>query len=89
MKKFLKTIDMDRAEKAALEAYPVKYDAEMDLDILSGPRIVYEKGYRQAEKDTIERAVKWLDDNADEYIDSYSDRCQLMRDFIKFLEEGL
>lgn len=56
-----------RAEEAALKAYPYDYPE----------REGYKKGYEQAEKDTIERAVAWLKDNAEKYIaqttESYPD----------------
>lgn len=69
---------MSKAEERALEAYP------QNEVIVYGPfpganepnriddnlkyRIGYIEGYEQAEKDTIERAVVWLKDNANKYI---------------------
>ena len=47
-----------RAEDAALKAY--------ESDIYEGGkscRRAYKEGYEQAEKDTIERVVKWLEEN--------------------------
>ena len=41
-----------RAEEAALKAYPYDYPE----------REGYKKGYEQAEKDTIGRAVAWLEE---------------------------
>lgn len=52
-----------RAEAAALKAY--------QSDVYSGGescRRAYKEGYEQAEKDTIERAIAWLEENANEYI---------------------
>lgn len=48
---------MNRAEKAAYKQYPL--DRLMDLE-RNAKRVGYIVGYRQAEKDTIERAIKWL-----------------------------
>ena len=56
-----------RAEEAALETYPVQlirtnFDThEFDENIQA--REVYIQGYEQAEKETIERAAKWLEEN--------------------------
>lgn len=55
-----------RAEQASLKAYPEKLewdyrDIEYDPNMKS--RIIFRQGYEQAEKDTIERAVKWLEEN--------------------------
>lgn len=58
---------MTRAEKRALEAYPRDDDRELNFR-RANYRIAYERGYEQAEKDTIERAVTWLKDNANKYI---------------------
>lgn len=52
-----------RAEEAALKAYP--------SDTYVGGescRRAYKEGYEQAEKDTIERAIAWLEKHADDYI---------------------
>jgi hypothetical protein len=59
------TIDersMSRASEAALKAYP---DKELNgcILIFDEQRYLYQKGYEQAEKDTIERAIDWLERN--------------------------
>ena len=65
-----------RAKEAALKALP-NYPPETYADedeyievesVRSVQRAFYRKGYEQAEKDTIERAVTWLKDNANKYI---------------------
>lgn len=56
-----------KAEQRALEAYPRNDDKELNFR-RANYRIAYERGYEQAEKDTIERAVTWLKDNANKYI---------------------
>lgn len=73
-----------RAEERALEAYPVKmvsgpigFEELLKFDFNSLFRCIFTEGYEQAEKDTIERAVAWLKDNAEKYIvqttESYPD----------------
>lgn len=47
-----------RADEAALKAFPL--DAYKPDEVL---RIVYARGYEQAEKDVIERACEWLKEN--------------------------
>ena len=32
------------------------------------------------------KICQWLEDNADKYIDCYSDRCELIRDFKKMIK---
>ena len=59
---------LTRAEEKALEAYPISAPPTY----LDGHYLLrqeaYIKGYQQAEKDTIERAVTWLKVNANKYI---------------------
>lgn len=50
-----------RAEEAALKVYP--YDGGTKGWICKSSRPIFIKGYEQAEKETIERAVKWLEEN--------------------------
>ena len=51
-----------RAIEKAYVAYPL--DATNRHDIrLNANRVGYQQGYEQAEKDTIERAAKWIMDN--------------------------
>lgn len=69
-----------RAEKAALKAYPVnmtplnyqdlieQFGGKTEIDFNVYPRCLFQEGYEQAEKDTIERAVTWLKNNANKYI---------------------
>jgi hypothetical protein len=69
-----------RAEKAALKAYPVKmtplvyqdlidqFGGKTEIDVNTYPRCLFQEGYEYAEKDTIERAVAWLKENANKYI---------------------
>lgn len=51
----------------------------------------YQEGYEQAEKDTIERAVMWLEKHADEYNLSESSfdhmEEEMITDFRKAMEE--
>lgn len=55
-----------KAEERALEAYPNEsFVSEEYADMC---RSFFIEGYEQAEKDTIERAVTWLKDNANKYI---------------------
>ena len=69
-----------RAEEAALKAYPVKmtslvyqdlidqFGGKTEIDVNTYPRCLFQEGYEQAEKDTIERAVAWLKAHAEDYI---------------------
>lgn len=57
---------MTRAEEAALKRFP-NFSAE-NMDDVMFARYHFRQGYEQAEKDTIERAVTWLKDNANKYI---------------------
>ena len=59
---------MRRAEKASLKAYPRAPFGPQNITDDDRNRQAYIKGYEQAEKDTIERAVTWLKDNANKYI---------------------
>ena len=51
-----------RSEERALEAYPLNL-----CGTHYGPRDVYQGAYEQAEKDTIDRAIEWLEKNVWEY----------------------
>ena len=53
-----------RAEEAVYKAYPL-YDNDRYSYLRNALRIGYQQGYEQAEKDTIERAIKWLIDRID------------------------
>jgi len=67
-----------RAEEAALKAYPVDIcgyqcgckvgDSPEPLDYNEVKRCAFQEGYEKAEKDTIERAISWLKEHANEYI---------------------
>ena len=63
---------MTRAEEKAMEAYPVISNGPF-TDILLKERNAYINGYIQAEKDTIERACKWLFSNLPIIVDYYFD----------------
>lgn len=79
-----------RAKQAALNAFPVIWsseDRETRWDVLEGKRICFELGYNQAEKETIEMALKWMRNHIDNYFECYSDICQFMRDFEKAMEK--
>ena len=86
-----------RAEDAALRAYPEKMgmfheaDIHYEADLNKAARIKYIEGYNQAEKDTIEKAVMWLEKHADEYNGSESSfdhmEEEMITDFQKAMEE--
>ena len=91
------------AEKKAYEKYPKRLvkgignDCAWEDDINSYPREYFAKGYEQAQKDFLEKAKAWLDDNAFEYVktktfsiyelyDTY-DSDALLADFEKAMAE--
>ena len=80
-----------RAEEEAIKAYPVVIEEHTERDLNKPRRLSYIKGYEQAEKDTIERAVMWLEEHADEYNGSESafDHMEeeMITDFRKAMEE--
>ena len=61
-----------RAEEAALIAYPVcmgEYsDNCKEYDTNESDRLTYQEGYEKAEKETIERAAKWLREETKKYV---------------------
>ena len=63
---------MTRAEKRAFEKYPKLYGGSpygpLPVELNIKERQLFIEGYEQAEKDTIERAVEWLEANANKYI---------------------
>lgn len=71
---------MSKAEQRALEAYPInmtplnyqdlieQFGGKTEIDVNTYPRRIFQEGYEQAEKDTIERAIAWLKENANKYI---------------------
>lgn len=89
-----------RAIDAAMKAYPPTYttvkrhakrvQSEL-VDTHKPVRAIFQQGYEQAEKDTIERAVMWLEKHADEYNGSESafDHMEeeMITDFRKAMEE--
>lgn len=90
-----------RAEEAALKAFP-KYYAKIELPDSSTiecerderEREIFIQSYEQAEKDTIERACKWLFshlpilvDYCDEDIHENADRSELIKLFRTQMEE--
>ena len=59
-----------RSEDAALKAYPPKFVTQKrhpkrmqseKVDVHAPVREIFRRAYQQAEKDTIERAVEWLE----------------------------
>lgn len=82
-----------RAEERALEFYPMKdynkepnYIHSCDSKMLDEVyRQVFMLGYEQAEKDTIERAVAWLETNVWEY--TGLDHTELSDAFRQAMEE--
>ena len=56
---------MSKAEEQALKAYPRADDAWGDE---WQKRVGFVEGYKQAEKDFIEKACMWLRENTDEYL---------------------
>lgn len=52
---------MNRAEQAALKAYPVVIEEHTERDLNKPRRLSYINGYEQAEKDYIELAQLWVD----------------------------
>ena len=65
---------ISKAEEAALKAYPPKRKVVSMTGaiytVVGGDfeRRIFQEGYEQAEKETIERAVAWLKENANKYI---------------------
>ena len=61
-----------RAEKRGLEALPPRWrktrDGKGKVDSALPVRKFYIRAYELAEKDTIERAIAWLKEHANEYI---------------------
>lgn len=71
-----------RAEEAALKAYPV-FPTNVNNDVWDDnkdARVIYQQGYEQAEKDTIERAKQWI-------IRQRGFSKMALQDFQKFMEE--
>lgn len=61
-----------RAEERGLEALPPRWrktrDGNGKVDSALPVRKFYIRAYEQAEKDTIEKAIAWLKEHANEYI---------------------
>lgn len=55
-----------RAEEKAWEAYP--YEHGVKGLICETSRAIFIRGFEYAEKDTLERAIAWLEEHANEYI---------------------
>ncbi len=63
-----------RAEERALEAYPIEiaplvyqdlidsFGGKTEIDVNIYPRCLFQESYEQAEKDTIERIISYLED---------------------------
>ena len=82
-----------RAEQMALKAFPPKFASPKryakrvqseKVDTHATIRRFYQKGYEQAEKDTIERAVAWLKDYV-KYFELYDEKG--VEEFKKAMEE--
>lgn len=94
---------MTRAEKAAMEAYPPKFVTPKrgakriqseKVDTHAPTRAIYRKGYEKAEKDTIERACKWLFAHLpilvyyyDEDVYTNADRSEFIKQFRTQMED--
>ena len=85
---------MNKAEEAALKAYPKCkpdhfgiYSLEYST-VLSG-REGFQKGYEQAKKDTIERAVRWIAENTKRYVGPIEHPFwdMFLKHFRKYMEE--
>lgn len=71
---------MSRASEAAMSEYPIemtplvhqdlidRFGGKTEIDINANLRNVFQQGYEKAEKDTLERIILWLKDNANKYI---------------------
>ena len=67
---------LERALDAGLKRYPERITGHTKsllspselVDANIGKRIVFMEGYKQGEKDTIERAIEWLKVHAKDYI---------------------
>ena len=58
-----------RAKEMALRVFPVLFSERNGLDYtFQDRRNAFEKAYEQAEKDTIEKAAKWIRTHWREYI---------------------
>lgn len=55
-----------RSEEAALKAYP--NDSFVSVEYADMCRSFFQEGYELAEKDTLERVILWLKNNANKYI---------------------
>lgn len=87
-----------RSEEAALRLYP-ESGGPMERSIFEDRKVTLvcrracEKGYEQAEKDMIERAIKWLKEHWREYVwttdNSIPHFGHWERDFRKAMEEEL
>ena len=86
-----------RAEEAALKAYPVEivgYTVECRVGAKPEPqdwneerRKCFQEGYEQAEKETIERVVKWMKKNWIKYPNPDIPTEVVVDNFIKAMEE--
>ena len=81
---------LTRSEEAAMKAYPNVEQPVWDesypktLFVRHTERNAFIKGYEQAEKDTIERAVAWLKDYV-KYFELYDEKG--VKEFKKAMEE--
>lgn len=78
---------MDKAKKYARRINVEEFNSCNECELARA----YEAGYHEAEKDTIGRAIKWLEEHADSYNGSESafDHMEeeMITDFRKAMEE--
>lgn len=75
---------MTQAEKAALKVYP-KSEGIRELKGLSA-RPIFTQGYKQAEKETIERACNWLFSHLPILVDYYNEDIHTNADRSEFIK---
>ena len=73
-----------RAEEAALNAYPDYRSWDGGYVTQRKPRTHYIKGYEQAEKDTIERVLHYIDENIHM---RYDEKLEWINEFKKAMEK--
>ena len=61
--------------KRSEEVYPRMKGSDMTTFSLNKKNELRREGYEQAEQDTIERAIKWLKENASNYIVNCTESC--------------
>lgn len=86
---------MSRAEERALEAYPVnmtplvyqnlidQFGGKTEIDVNTYPRCLFQQGYEQAEKDTIERVIEWVKSNGHLYVNRVKEGDEYVGEFME------